>query len=120
MRVEGIVDPLILNQVQGQTANQQVPETGHIKVSTGVKGRQQERGQDAESDLRQSAEQLNKVTEAFNVELRFKVDKENNQLYVYVVDVAKGEVLRRIPPENIIEAARRAQEVLGLILNALI
>lgn len=119
MRVEG-VDPLILNQVQGQTINQQVPKTEHIKVSTEGKGQQQERGQYTEGDLQQSAEQLNKAAEAFNVELRFKVDREDNHLYVYVVDVAKGEVIRRIPPENIIEAARRAQKMVGLILDALI
>ncbi|OIQ60538.1 flagellar protein FlaG [Neomoorella thermoacetica] len=119
MRVEG-VDPLVLNQVQNQTAGFQVQESKGIKINTERKQQQEERQQPGEKQLEKSVEQLNKAADAFNIELRFKVDRENNELYVYVVDVNEGKIIRRIPPENVMEVASRMQQMVGLILDTLI
>ncbi|WP_338827788.1 flagellar protein FlaG [Neomoorella thermoacetica] len=117
MRVEG-VDPLILNQIQNQTVNTQVQQTRGIKVTTDRK--QQEGQQHQQRDLHQAVEQLNKAADTFNVEIRFKVDNENNELYVYVIDTSKGEIIRRIPPENVLDVASRMERMVGLILDTLI
>ncbi|WP_406678096.1 flagellar protein FlaG [Moorella sp. ACPs] len=118
MRIEG-VDPLVLNQVQNQTAGFQVQESKGIKINTERK-QQEGRQQPGEKQLEKSVEQLNKAAEAFNIELRFKVDRENNELYVYVIDVNEGKIIRRIPPENVMEVASRMQQMVGLILDTLI
>lgn len=120
MRVEG-VDPLILNQVQSQTSTQHVQTTKGIRVNTERKENQgqQEAGRYSYDKVARSVEQVNKAVEAFNIQLRFELNVENEELYVYVID-SEGKVIRRIPPESILEVASRMQEMVGLILDALI
>ncbi|MBE3580495.1 MAG: flagellar protein FlaG [Thermoanaerobacteraceae bacterium] len=120
MRVEG-VDQVIIGQVQGQTSNRQVQTAKGIRVSTERK-EQEERG-NLESypyeRVAQAVDQVNKTVDAFNIKLRFELNEEDGELYVYVID-GDGKVIRRIPPQNILEVAFRMQQVVGLIIDALI
>lgn len=120
VRVEGL-DPLVLNQVQSQTSTQQVQTTKGIRVNTERKEQQgqEELGRYSYDRVAKSVEQVNKALEAFNIQLRFELNVENDELYVYVID-SEGKVIRRIPPESILEIASRMQQMVGLILDALI
>lgn len=117
MKIEG-VDALVINKVLSQTAKSQVQDSKGIKIT--IDRRQQEGQQQTRQQLEQSVEQLNRTTDAFNIELRFKVDQENDEIYIYLIDTADGKVVRRIPPETLMEAASRMQQMVGLILDALI
>lgn len=50
-------------------------------------------------------------------ELRLKVDRDLDQIVATVVDTKSDRVLRTIPPEELLEAAKRLQAALGQILN---
>ncbi|NLW07503.1 MAG: flagellar protein FlaG [Clostridia bacterium] len=117
MQIDG-VDPLVINEVLSQTARSQVQSSKGIKIT----GERNERGEQQQSQehLERSVEQLNHTAEAFNIELRFKLGEENNEIYVYVVNTTEGKIIRRIPPETLLEAASRMQQMVGLILDALI
>ncbi|MCG0278385.1 MAG: flagellar protein FlaG [Thermanaeromonas sp.] len=120
MRIEG-VDPLVLNQVQSQTSNRQVQTAKGIRINT--EPRDQQEREEVEKypyeRVARAVEQVNKTVEAFNIKLRFELNEEDGELYVYVID-EEGKVIRRIPPENILEVASRMQEMVGLIIDALI
>ncbi len=117
MKVEG-VDPLVVNKVLGQVAGSQVQDSKGAKIT--IDKRKQQGEQQTRQDLEQSTEQLNRTVEAFNIKLRFKVDQENEEMYIYLIDTVEGKVIRRIPPETLLEAASRMQHMVGLILDALI
>jgi len=118
MKIDG-VDPLVVNQVINQTARSQVQSSRNIKTISDKK-HQEGQQQDVQGQLKDSVERLNKAADAFNIQLHFKIDQEENELYVYVVDIVENKVIRRIPPESFIEAASRMQKMVGLILDALI
>lgn len=118
MRIEG-VDQLILDQVLKQTAKSQVHNTKPVKVTT-EKNQEQRGEREFKDELNKSVNQLNKAAEAFDIELRFKIDQEENKLLIYVVDVNEGKIIRRIPPENFLEAANRLQLMVGLMLDTFI
>jgi flagellar protein FlaG len=53
---------------------------------------------------------------AFSV--RFEMHAKTNQLIVRVVDSESGEVIRQLPPEEMLELAARLEELSGNIVNA--
>ncbi|AOQ23420.1 hypothetical protein MTAT_10010 [Moorella thermoacetica] len=120
MRVEG-VDPLILNQVQSQTQKPAVQDTKKINVDSDQEKRRQD-GQAGYSrgDLEQAVAKLNTATDLFNIKLRFKLDHEKGEIYVLVIDANEGKIIRRIPPEKVLNVASQMQYMVGLLLDELI
>ena len=51
-------------------------------------------------------------------ELRLRVDRDLDRVIARVVDGETGEVVREIPPEALVAAAKNLQDILGQMLNA--
>lgn len=64
-------------------------------------------------DVKQLAEQGNKVLAEAQRNLQFKVDETTNQVVVSVVDQKSGEVLRQIPSDEVLALAKRLKELDG-------
>jgi len=52
-----------------------------------------------------------------NVNLKFSVNKESGRVMVTVTDEATGEVIREIPPEEIVRFAEKFDEMVGMIFD---
>ncbi len=64
-------------------------------------------------DVKQLAEQGNKVLAEAQRNLQFKVDETTNQVVVSVIDQKSGEVLRQIPSDEVLALAKRLKELDG-------
>jgi len=60
---------------------------------------------------------VNDVLEHTNVGLRYRVDDETEDLIVSVVDRNTGEVLRQVPPDQILRMRQRMQELVGVLFE---
>lgn len=121
MKVQG-VDPAILNRIQEQTTKQAVQEARQIRISDGQQ-RQRKAGLEETPDrenLAASVLQLNRAAEAFNISLRFRIDRENNELVVLVIDKGKQQVIRTIPPSKVREMLAQMQQLLGVLVDQFI
>lgn len=49
--------------------------------------------------------------------LRFSVDEDTEQTIVKVIDVANDEVIRQLPPEAMLEIAKRIDNLTGMVLE---
>jgi flagellar protein FlaG len=118
VKVQG-VDPVILNRIQEQTSKQAVQETKHGRISD-EQQRQKKAGLDGAQDpenLADSVRQLNRAAEAFNISLRFRIDRENNELVVLVIDEEKQQIIRTIPPSRVLEMLAQMQQLLGVLVD---
>ncbi|NLU55434.1 MAG: flagellar protein FlaG [Firmicutes bacterium] len=73
-----------------------------------------------ESKLDQSiqvADGLDTLAEAFNKGIRFQVHEDLDRVYVEIVDRSTGEVIKQIPPEDMLKIAAKFQEFIGLIFD---
>jgi len=52
-----------------------------------------------------------------NVDLQFSVHEASGQIMVVVRDESTGEVIREIPPEEVLNLAAKFDELAGLILD---
>jgi len=52
-----------------------------------------------------------------NVDLHFSVNKDSGRIMVTVTDEATGEVIREIPPEEIVKFVDKFDEMVGMIFD---
>lgn len=118
MKIQG-VDALILNKVQEQTQKPAVQELKKSKVENRYDNQDERNNQQAGNghQLDDSVKQLNKAAEALNVELKFEVHKDTHRVVVKVIDKAKNEVIREIPPEKIVDMVSQMQHMIGLFVD---
>ena len=59
-------------------------------------------------------ENLNMV---YDVDLQFSIHEASGELMVTVIDASTGEVIREVPPSEILELASKIEEMIGLIFD---
>lgn len=52
-----------------------------------------------------------------NVDLQFSVNKNSGRIMVTVTDEATGEVIREIPPSELVKFAEKFDEMIGMIFD---
>ena len=62
-------------------------------------------------------EALQKYLKSMNVNLKFKVHKATGAVVVSVVNVDTGAVIRQIPPEQMLDAIAKLDELVGTLLD---
>jgi flagellar protein FlaG len=67
-------------------------------------------------ELPKIVEQMNHAVQIFTSSLRFEVH-EDHRVLIRVVDNTTGEVVREIPPERLLDAFNRLEDLVGLLLD---
>ena len=76
-------------------------------------------GSKAERDaVVQAIGSINQQIQVLRRELRFSVDESSEQVVIKVVDSESGDVIRQIPPEEVLALARDMSEGHGRLLDA--
>jgi flagellar protein FlaG len=60
---------------------------------------------------------LNDAVKMFNTNLSFSVDKETGKEVIKVIDASTKEVIRQIPPEDVLRIAAHMKELLGILYD---
>ena len=61
---------------------------------------------------------LNDVFEQANVSVRYRVDENTDDLVITLINRDTEEVLRQVPPDQILRMRQRLEEVMGLIFDS--
>ena len=126
MKVDGI-DPSILNRVKDQTTKPPVQdnERSRIQEERVQQQRQQNRAQQATVELErglleeveEALRKLNDTADAMQLSLRFQMHQGSDRWMVQVIDVRQDEIIREIPPENILNVVAQIQSLIGVLLD---
>lgn len=80
--------------------------------------REQElQAQPTATTVQEAVDDINKVLHYLNERLEFSVHEETNRIIVRVLDRETEEVLREIPPEQILDLVAKLQELVGLLVD---
>jgi len=71
----------------------------------------------SEEQVRHAVDHANKVAKAFDRSLKFEYRKEANIYQVSVIDTAKDEVVRKIPPDEVVRFMERIGEIFGALID---
>ncbi|MDI6869879.1 MAG: flagellar protein FlaG [Bacillota bacterium] len=130
MEVEAVVKPHAapaLNPPPVTTSDPEAPD----KVDTGathkpeksMKARAEaaanapERGRVDKEQLQAVLDKLNIVLNALDIQARFSVHEATKRVWVRVVNVETGKLIREIPPKRILDMAAKMMELVGLLLD---
>jgi len=101
--------------------------TGNMSVNT-FKVKQQEAKNEekrlyAESkftreNLDDAVEMLNATAKAINNRIAFSVDEKTDRVVMRVVDVDNNEIIREIPPKEMIRLAAQIKDMIGMFVDA--
>ena len=68
-------------------------------------------------DLEQAALVLEDTVQAFNQRLSFVLHEESGRMQVHVIDNKTQEVVKELPPTEILEVVARIRQMVGLLLD---
>jgi flagellar protein FlaG len=69
-------------------------------------------------EIEQIVSELNNFIQIFNTKIAFEIDKETRKTVLKIIDAQSNEIIRQIPPEELLAISKRISELLGLIINA--
>lgn len=70
-----------------------------------------------EEELEDITEKMNQVSHLFNATLNFSVDKPTGKTVIKVMDQDTDEMIRQIPPENLLKLMTNMRDVMGMLLD---
>lgn len=68
-------------------------------------------------DVEEMVEVLKDLTETLQTKLNFSVNDSTNDIVVKVIDRETDEVIRQIPPEELLKLQEKMQDLTGFLLN---
>ncbi|MGI6605075.1 MAG: flagellar protein FlaG [Firmicutes bacterium] len=68
-------------------------------------------------DVRQATEALDKTVKALNSRLSFVFHEDSGRMQVQVVDNQTQEVVKEIPPTEVLEVVAHIREMIGVLLD---
>jgi len=71
----------------------------------------------SKEDIEKITNVLNESAKLFDISLRFSVESDINRIIVTVFDKTNDEVIRQVPPEEVVRLAKKLSEMVGVLFN---
>lgn len=94
-----------------------VNATSAVNAANAAENAGEQEQQDPQESLSQVADALTETMSVMKKGLEFKVDEQEGQPVVSVVDIDSGELIRQIPSEEALKLAEKMSEVAGLLMK---
>lgn len=72
---------------------------------------------DSNNKIKETVDLANREIKMFNTNLNFSIDKESNKVVVKVIDKDTKEVVRQIPPDELLKIAKNFEKYGSFLLN---
>ncbi len=86
------------------------PESPALEIHLGEKKIELQRG-----ELARIIDKMNETVRIFNHSIRFEMAED--EIHIKVIDTVSGHVVRQIPPEKLMDAFTRMEDIIGLLLD---
>lgn len=110
MRVEGLDTP----QQQLGAQNKQSQEVTNIILEENKKNEDKDF---SDVELEESVEELNDTIEALHKDLKFEIHESSERMMVEVINMDNNEVIKEIPPREVLDMIGRIKEMVGLLID---
>lgn len=115
-------DPAGMRQSARPPADAAQPSPGTARMAaqglvTQSPGQGQAQAAHTQQDLIQAVEEIQSAIEPMARNLQFSVDQDLGRTVVRVVDTSTEEVIRQIPPEEVLAFAKAVDKLKGLLIH---
>ena len=109
--------PVSASNLPEQTVRSQHKAVKELKQVDEKSAKSVVENQLGKSQLNKYAEKLSKVMEILNHSIRFSVDDESDRMIIRIVNSETNEVIRQIPPKEMLQLMHRLDQLAGLMLD---
>lgn len=68
-------------------------------------------------EVESAVESINDAVEHINRALRFQIHEDTQRMMVRVINVNTDEVIKELPPEDVLDTVARIREMIGLLID---
>ncbi|AGB42113.1 flagellar protein FlaG [Halobacteroides halobius DSM 5150] len=107
------------NKLATENVNSKIEQTQQVQEVNNKNNQsasEQEKGFTKEK-LQEGVNKLNEAVQAFHEELQFELHKESGRLMTKVVNTESNEVIKEIPPKEVLDMLGKIKEMVGLFLD---
>ncbi|NMB19584.1 MAG: flagellar protein FlaG [Firmicutes bacterium] len=69
------------------------------------------------AEVESAVESINDAIEHINRALRFSIHEDTQRIMVKVVNIRTDEVIKELPPEDVLDTVARIREMIGLLID---
>ncbi|QTL99896.1 flagellar biosynthesis protein FlaG [Iocasia frigidifontis] len=102
-------------QQQLGVQHKQTEETSSIILKEHQK--KENEGDFFNAELEEGVEELNNTVEALHQDLKFELHESSGRMMVEVINLDNKEVIKEIPPREVLDMLGRIREMVGLLLD---
>ena len=73
--------------------------------------------QELEDEVRESVKDVNEIVDQVKEGLSFQIHEDTEELMVQVIDVNTEEVIKELPPEEMLDLKARIHEMVGILID---
>ncbi|MBO8173155.1 MAG: flagellar protein FlaG [Bacillaceae bacterium] len=123
MKIESGNTPFVPNGKQVESINKSVPsaETNphqeKQQLQTSGEENKDKNQLLNEEQLQAKLDKINHTVALYNKQLKFEFHKDANQLMVKVINKETHEVIRELPPEEILDLEARIRNMIGILID---
>ncbi|SFL22251.1 flagellar protein FlaG [Halanaerobium salsuginis] len=120
MKVDS-VESLSNRQIHNNNSNNQNTRVNRNNNSDrkpeSLREKQQYSEQDLEDEVRESVKDVNEIVDKVKEGLSFQIHEDTEKMMVKVVDLNTDEVIKELPPEEMLDLQARIHEMVGILIN---
>lgn len=120
MRAEG-VDSLpsqhLYNKNNNSSENVKLDNKKANRETQSLQGKPVYNEKELEEDVRESVKDVNEIVDKIKEGLSFQIHEDTEKLMVQVIDVNTEEVIKELPPEEMLDLEARIHEMIGVLID---
>ncbi|TDS27005.1 flagellar protein FlaG [Halanaerobium congolense] len=120
MRVDS-VESLSNRQIHNNNSNNQstrVNRNDNSKLKPeSLREKEEYSEQELEDEVRESVKDVNEIVDKVKEGLSFQIHEDTEKMMVKVVDLNTDEVIKELPPEEMLDLQARIHEMVGILID---
>lgn len=120
MRVDS-VESLSNRQIHNNNSNNQNTRVNRNDNSDrkpeSLREKQEDSEQELEDEVRESVKDINEIVDKVKEGLSFQIHEDTEKMMVKVVDLNTDEVIKELPPEEMLDLQARIHEMVGILID---
>ncbi len=116
MKIEGLNSSVKIKPITNQIKEQDVNKQQNFQK--GDEGNNDNAVYRIKIDqLQKMLDEVNKTLQVSNFKLQYNYHEESNRIGIKVLDKETDEVIREVPPEQVLEMVAKIKEAVGLVID---
>jgi len=120
MRVDS-VESLSNRQIHNNNSNNQSTRVNRNDNSDrkpeSLREKEEYSEQELEDEVRESVKDINEIVDKVKEGLSFQIHEDTEKMMVKVVDLNTDEVIKELPPEEMLDLQARIHEMVGILID---